>query len=42
MKGIAKINQYKQPKEVFIDNRYNRAHHWTFAGGACIAGFFIP
>ncbi|MGH1365784.1 MAG: OsmC family protein [Calditrichia bacterium] len=34
MKYVATISWQKKPEEAFTDNKYSRAHHWRFDGGA--------
>jgi organic hydroperoxide reductase OsmC/OhrA len=32
----------RQPAEAFTDNRYSRAHHWSFDGGVTVAASSSP
>jgi organic hydroperoxide reductase OsmC/OhrA len=38
----AKIIWQKKDEELFLDNRYNRAHHWMFDGGVIVLASASP
>ena len=39
---VATVAWKRQGSEAFIDNRYSRAHEWTFDGGATVSASASP
>lgn len=42
MSHVVKIAWKKNPEEAFVDNKYSRAHTWTFDGGAVVRASSSP
>ena len=42
MSHTAKISWTRSPEEPFLDNKYSRAHTWTFDGGAVVRASSSP
>jgi organic hydroperoxide reductase OsmC/OhrA len=38
----ATVSWERQPSEAFVDNRYSRAHRWSFDGGATVPASSSP
>src|SRR6266853_222018 len=38
----AKVSWQRQPSEKFVDNRYSRAHEWSFDGGVTVRASSSP
>ncbi len=41
-KYLAQVKWIRDPKECYVDNRYNRSHEWTFDGGVTVPASSSP
>lgn len=39
---VAKVNWVRDEYEAYVDNKYSRAHQWTFDGGLSVAASSSP
>lgn len=42
MKHSVRVSWEKDPRELFVDNKYSRAHTWTFDGGIEVVASASP